>query len=99
MTEIQKWMHDDITWCSEEGCPVKQCRRNTAIMITRVGIHSYADFKGTDECMVSDSLDECMDGCLHAKECFAKHEDPDEALRELEEMYCDECEFSSLEED
>jgi len=68
-------------------------------MIDRTGLHSYAMFKGTADCPISQSLDECMDGCIHAKECFAKHDDPDEALAELESEYCDECIFSSAEED
>ena len=91
--------HDDITWCIEDACPMIDCYRNTANMIDRTGVHSYAMFKGTSECPVSRSLDECMDGCLHAKECFAKHDDPDDALRELEDLYCDGCMFASMEED
>lgn len=68
-------------------------------MIDRTGLHSFAIFKGTADCPISQSLDECMDGCLYAKECFAKHDDPDEALRVLVEEYCDGCIFSSAEED
>lgn len=90
---------DDITWCMESECPVKTCRRNVANMIDRTGIHSYSNFKGTGECPISRSLDECMDGCVYAKECFAKHDDPDDALKELGDIYCEECIFSSVEED
>lgn len=90
---------DDITWCIEEDCPMITCRRNTVNMIDHSGLHSYAIFKGTAECPVSRSLDECIDGCLHARRCFAAHDDPDEALRELEEEYCDNCMFASMEED
>lgn len=68
-------------------------------MIGKSGIHSYADFKGTDECPVSKSLDSCVDGCVYAKQCFTKHDDPSEALEELENEYCDRCIFSSMEED
>lgn len=90
---------DDITWCAEENCPVISCRRNQVNMINRVGIHSYAMFRGTAECPISVSLDECMDGCIHAKECFTKHDDPDDALKELMDEYCERCAFSSVEED
>ena len=68
-------------------------------MIDHTGIHSYAMFKGTADCPISESLDICMDGCIHAKECFAKHRDPDETLRELQDEYCEDCIFSSEEED
>ena len=90
---------DDITWCSESECPMQNCRRNVVNMINRVGLHSFANFKGTSECPVSVSLDECMDGCLYAKQCFSKHEDPDDALDELVNEYCADCAFSSVEED
>ena len=93
------WIADDHTWCIEENCPMTSCYRNTENMINRTGVHSYAMFKGTAECPISRSLDECMDGCFHARECFAKHDDPDEALRELVDEYCEECIFASMEED
>lgn len=96
---LKSFFFDDITWCMESECPVRSCRRNTYNMIEKTGVHSYAAFKGTSECPVSRSLDECMDGCIHAKECFSKHDDPDDALRELEEAYCEKCAFSSAEED
>lgn len=94
-----EWIHDDITWCIEENCPMIQCMRNTVNMIQKRGLHSYAVFKGTSECPISRSLDECMDGCVYAKGCFAAHNNPDDALRELEDKYCNDCMFSSQEED
>lgn len=68
-------------------------------MMSHSGLHSYAMFKGTPDCPISTSLDECMDGCIHAKECFAKHADPNDALNELIAEYCEDCAFSSMEED
>lgn len=96
---LSDWIHDDITWCIRNNCPMVTCRRNPVNMINRSGLHSYAVFMGTSECPISCSLDICMDGCIYAKECFAKHEDPDDALRELTDVYCDKCVFSSTEED
>ena len=96
---MYSWIHDDITWCFEENCPMVACRRNTVNMIDRTGVHSYALFKGTSECPVSRSLDECMDGCVHAKQCFEENKDPDVALRKLMDGYCEDCIFSSMEED
>lgn len=96
---MRTWFADDITWCVEDRCPMKGCRRNVANMIDRSGVHSFAEFKGTSECPVCQFLDQCIDGCIHAKECFAKHDDPDCALKELEDKYCDDCMLSSLEED
>lgn len=93
------WIHDDITWCIRCECPVVDCYRNQANMMSRTGVHSYADFKGTSECLHSVGLDKCMDGCVYAKELFAKHSDPDSALKELMDKHCDDCMFSSLEED
>lgn len=93
------WIHDDITWCARSECPAINCIRNTANMMNKSGLHSYADFKGTSECLVSVGLDKCMDGCVHAKECFAKHDSPDDALKELTDDYCDNCMFASVEED
>jgi len=68
-------------------------------MIDHRGLHSYAFFKGTPECPISRSLDECISGCVHAKECFARHDDPDMALRALIDEYCEDCAFASAEED
>lgn len=44
---------DDITWCGSE-CSFKKCFRNPANMKDRVGLHSYADFKGTPDCTLAD---------------------------------------------
>lgn len=96
---LNSLFHDDITWCSEEKCPMTSCMRNRVNMIERVGLHSYAAFKGTPECPRSITLDECMDGCLHAKECFAYCKDPDDAMRRLMDEFCEDCIFSSVEED
>lgn len=90
---------DDITWCMEKDCPMRTCRRNCVNMIDRTGLHSFAIFKGTADCPISVSLDECMVGCVHAKKCFEKYDDPDQALMELFDNYCDNCAFSSEEED
>lgn len=98
-SNIAEWIHDDITWCLEYKCPVTDCMRNQANMRNRVGLHSYAMFKGTSECMMSANMDRCMDGCAHAKAVFAENEDPDEALRKLTDEYCEDCIFSSTEED
>lgn len=43
---------DDITWCSSE-CKVKECFRNPINMKDRVGLHSYALFKGTEDCILN----------------------------------------------
>ena len=40
---------DDITWCGSE-CKVKDCFRNPVNMREKVGLHSYALFKGTEDC-------------------------------------------------
>lgn len=68
-------------------------------MRSHSGLHSYAMFKGTSECPISTSLDECMDGCVYAKRCFAEHMNPDDALNDLIANYCEDCVFSSMEED
>lgn len=96
---ISAWIHDDITWCIRSDCPVKDCQRNDVNMMDRSGLHSYADFYGTSECSISAGLDRCMDGCIHAKELLAKYDNPDDALSELIELYCDDCMFASSEED
>lgn len=99
MTNMLEFIHDDITWCLEDNCPFINCYRNTVNMMDRTGLHSYAIFKGTRECPLHMNLDDCINGCRHVKECFEKHEDPDEALKELTDKYCDNCIFSSVEED
>lgn len=68
-------------------------------MIDHTGPHSFAIFKGTEDCPRSKSLDECVDGCFHARECFAKFDDPDEALHALMDEYCDFCPYADMEED
>lgn len=68
-------------------------------MMNKTGLHSYAVFRGTSDCPISVSFDECMDGCVHAKECFAKYKNPDDALKFLIETFCEYCVFSSVEED
>ena len=92
-------IHDDITWCIEEHCPMIGCMRNQANMYDRTGLHSYAAFRGTQECPISSNLGDCLDGCLHAKESFASHDDPNEALTALMDEHCEDCVFSSVEED
>lgn len=99
MNNFMSWIQDDITWCIENKCPMTECRRNPINIMDKTGLHSYAMFKGTSECPVSTGLDKCMDGCLYAKECFSRHKDPDDALAELMEEYCEYCMFSSEEED
>ena len=47
-----EWIHDDITWCVHNDCPVVNCMRNPANMLNRTGLHSYADFRKTDECPI-----------------------------------------------
>lgn len=96
---LAAFIHDDITWCMEDNCPVAGCRRNPVNMMDRSGLHSFARFKGTAECPVSVGLDSCIDGCLYAKECFAKHDSPEDALQELIAEYCDDCMFACAEED
>lgn len=90
--------HDDITWCMSE-CPIHNCMRNPVNMMDHTGLHSYANFRGTDMCPVYKSEDGCMHLCAHVEECFSEYKDPDVALRELGEQYCDHCMFSSMEED
>lgn len=46
------WMHDDITWCMDHSCPVTDCMRNPKNMMNPVGVHSYADFRQCDECVI-----------------------------------------------
>lgn len=43
---------DDITWCGSE-CSFNECFRNPVNMKDRVGLHSYANFKGTSDCVLS----------------------------------------------
>lgn len=96
---IPAWIHDDITWCLEENCPVVDCMRNRVNIINRSGLHSFAMFRGTEVCPVSRGLDRCMDGCKWAKEAFAEHHDPHDAVRALADRYCENCIFAESAED
>ena len=49
---IPAWIHDDITWCMDESCPVVSCMRNTKNMMDRSGPHSYAMMKDTEDCPI-----------------------------------------------
>lgn len=40
---------DDITWCASK-CDNKECFRHDSNMRNKIGLHSYAEFKGTDTC-------------------------------------------------
>lgn len=91
---LAAFIHDDITWCMEDDCPVTCCRRNVCNMMDRTGIHSFAMFKGTDECIIGG----CMEYCAHAKKCFSENKNPDDAISELQK-HCDRCMFASMEED
>ena len=97
--EMMAMIHDDITWCMEKDCPMTGCMRNQENMYDRTGLHSFAMFKGTQECPISSNLGDCLDGCRYARESFAEHEDPDDALKALMDEHCEECVFSSVEED
>ena len=46
------WIHDDITWCADESCPMINCIRNAKNMMDHTGLHSYAAFRETDECPI-----------------------------------------------
>ena len=50
--KMKSWIHDDITWCTEDNCPLVNCRRNTKNMWDRTGLHSFASFRETDECPI-----------------------------------------------
>lgn len=43
---------DDITWCGSE-CSFNECFRNPINMKNKIGLHSYADFKGTNDCVLN----------------------------------------------
>lgn len=93
------WIHDDITWCGEEHCPVVDCMRNQVNRIDKTGMYSMAMFRGTDVCPVSRDMDQCIDGCAYAKEAFASHHDPQEAMIALQNQHCDDCIFAEVGED
>lgn len=46
------WIHDDITWCSDNDCPIVNCMRNPKNMVNHSGLHSFANFKESDECII-----------------------------------------------
>ena len=46
------FIHDDITWCMKDNCPIINCMRNKKNMMNPSGLHSYAEFNKTDECPV-----------------------------------------------
>lgn len=46
------WINDDITWCADNDCPIINCIRNPKNMANHAGLHSYANFKETDECPI-----------------------------------------------
>lgn len=43
------WMHDDITWCASE-CDNAECFRHPSNIRAKNNIHSFADFKHSNEC-------------------------------------------------
>lgn len=43
------FFQDDITWCSSD-CNNTDCYRHPSNMVDKEGLHSFADFKGTDVC-------------------------------------------------
>ena len=49
---LMAWIHDDITWCAEESCPIINCVRNQKNMMDRTGLHSFAMFRETNECPI-----------------------------------------------
>ena len=49
MTELYKWIHDDITWCGNE-CSHTDCERNIVNKLCDTGCYSMAMFKGTETC-------------------------------------------------
>ena len=53
MTELYKWMHDDITWCIYDECPHTECERNLANRLTKGGYFSAADFRNSENCLIN----------------------------------------------
>lgn len=94
---LADWIADDITWCAYEGCAVKTCPRNTCNMRDRTGVHSFAMFRGTQDCPMSERswqlLDEdCISSCDYAWDVFKENRmNIPEALRILAEKYCETC--------
>ena len=52
MSNLYEWFHDDITWCGNE-CSYTECERNQTNMLDKTGLHSYALFKDTESCPLS----------------------------------------------
>lgn len=52
MSDLMAWIHDDITWCMDHSCPIVNCMRNPKNMMDKTGLHSYADFRKCDECVI-----------------------------------------------
>lgn len=50
MTTLADWLHDDITWCSNQECANHGCDRHLANKRIKNGIFSCSDFTNTDEC-------------------------------------------------
>lgn len=50
--QLLNWFLDDITWCAKSDCPMINCMRNPKNMRDKSGLHSYAIFRDTDECMI-----------------------------------------------
>lgn len=50
--DLYDWIHDDITWCADNDCPLMNCMRNPKNMANPVGYHSYALFRNTEECPI-----------------------------------------------
>lgn len=59
MTEFEKWIHDDITWCGNE-CEHTECMRNLANKLT-TGYFSMSYFRNTDMCPLSDKQENSND--------------------------------------
>ena len=47
MSNLYKWMHDDITWCGNE-CSYTECERNIVNRLSHEGLFSMAMFKDTE---------------------------------------------------
>ncbi len=54
MNELEKWIHDDITWCGNV-CTNKKCERNLANRKTVGGMFSMAMFRETDTCPLNNN--------------------------------------------
>lgn len=49
MSELYKWLHDDITWCGNE-CSNLECERNLANKLSKEGLFSMSLFRETETC-------------------------------------------------